>query len=108
MPKGNEDISNLLQQLRLLQLEEQRITEQIIQLSQAAPAPRQLQVGDRIRILNRIGKKQHTALDRVATVTKVTKACVSFTTNSGTNTWQIHSNVEHIDSDHDEQHQNRR
>ena len=99
MPKGSEDLPELINRLATLQLEQQRIVEQII--TQRTATPDKLQVGDRVRIINGKESKKATTADRTATVTKITKTRVCFTTDSGTKTWRIHSNVQRISDSHD-------
>ena len=103
MPQGNEDVSSLLHRLAAIQIEEQRIITQLITATSANKLRRRPDIapGDRIRITNKVNKKRGeriTNADRLGTVTKVTKTRISFTTDSGTNTWRLPTNVQHIDS----------
>ena len=99
MPDSSDNVSQLLHCLSELHLEEQHIIDQLTQELQSHKAD--FEVGDRVKILNRIarkpGKGPIESADRVGTVTKVSKSRVSLVTDSGTNTWRLRSNLKRIE-----------
>ena len=97
MPNSNDTISQLIQRLSSLQIEQQEILKQLKQ--QLGAANNKINVGNWVRITNhisRIGNKIATEKDQQGIVTKVTKSRVSLTTDNGTRTWRIASNLERI------------
>ena len=99
MPKGTSSISELLQRLADIQLEEQRIINQLITATQETTdnVNRKIAVGSRVRIRNHITGRRNkpvTDEDRIGTVTKITKSRILLTTDSGIKTWRIAKNLE--------------
>lgn len=96
----------------IIELEELQIQEShIIQAIKSALEQRKekttdiFQVGDRVRITNfvrppitRRGTNHSTEADQTATITKVEKDRISFTTDSGIATWRKPTNIEIIKS----------
>jgi TolA-binding protein len=102
-------IKQLEKQLKALTIEVTDLKEELRrqnnqnnQKSQKHP-PTLLQVGDRIRILNKVNKPSswdptqpwdHSAAKK-ATITSTTTTRVYFTTDNGISTWRSHKHIRH-------------
>ena len=87
----NESISELIDRLKRIRIEEARIIELIEQRTrgEAVAATNPFRVGERVRITNGVRQGQAST----ATVTKVSGERTSLRTDDGTSTWRHSKNL---------------
>ena len=90
---------DLVEQLRILRIQEGRVIDQIERITARAEAaaeesnrrpPGTYRVGDRVRVTNGVRPGQLST----AVVTRVNGERISITTSDGTRTWRLSSNLE--------------
>ena len=89
---------DLVEQLRILRIQEGRVLDQIERITARAEAaeennrrpPGTYRVGDRVRVTNGVRPGQLST----AVVTRVNGERISITTSDGTRTWRLSSNLE--------------
>ena len=94
MQQGDREpsISELINQLKQVRIQEARIIAQIERVSRQGPAEQfvDYQVGDRVRVTNGVKGTRATT----GTVTKVGDERIGIELDDGTRTWRIRKNLE--------------
>ena len=87
----NDSISNLIERLKRIRIEEARVIDLIEQRTrrEAAVATNPFRVGDRVRVTDRWRQGQPST----ATVTKINGERTSIRTDDGTETWRLSKNL---------------
>ena len=87
----NDSISNLIERLKRIRIEEARLIDLIEQRTQreTAVATNPFRVGERVRVTNGVRQGQTST----ATVTRVSGERTSIRTDDGTDTWRHSKNL---------------